>query len=677
MLSKLFYFIVLIGVLIFIHESGHFLFAKLFKVKVLKFSLGFGPRLIGFRRGETEYCISWFPLGGYVKMLGEDPTEEIAPQDRGRAFGDKPLIQRFLIVFAGPLFNLLLPILIYFTYYMSQTELLPSSVGTVLVGMPAWEQGIRPGDRIVAINGAPVRYWEEVQESISKHPGNPITLAVERRGEMLPEPVKITPKAVSIPNQLNFEETVGQIGVTPDYQGTQIGVSDPESPAGRAGLRTWDEIVAVDGKKVQRWTELEAALFSGEQKEHKLTVLRPQRFGAKFADVHALEPLPVKLKPEPKAAPLEAILSGIAGQIQRAGEALGKAIAGEDRKVSTSALAPIGRDVASTLGLSQSVDLVRRYLPGPAALVDRAASALGRAFESPSQGLADALRRTAVGVSDALADLGDVFHRRVEWPLLRALSSWLGHYAFLGLEPAEFYVFEVQPGSPAQAIGLERGDRVVSLNGNGLTLWREIDQVRMERPTAELQLAFVHEGHLVERRFHQEKKVVVDEYKNEIERYVFGAKNFTVPVTDEKVENQSRFTRAVKRAVYKTGEVVAMMAIGLVRLIQGKISFKTVGGPIMIFDIAGKAAKKGWESFLWIMALISINLGLLNLLPIPVLDGGHLLFIGIEAVKRKPVSLRAREIASLVGFSLLILLMIFAFKNDIERYWKDIVDAFR
>jgi regulator of sigma E protease len=150
-----------------------------------------------------------------------------------------------------------------------------------------------------------------------------------------------------------------------------------------------------------------------------------------------------------------------------------------------------------------------------------------------------------------------------------------------------------------------------------------------------------------------------------------------VTVTDDKVPNEERFTRAVKRAVLKTGEVVALMAVGLVRLIEGKISFKTVGGPIMIFDIAGKAARKGWENFLWIMALISINLGLLNLLPIPVLDGGHILFIAIEAVKRKPVSLRAREIASLVGLSLLILLMIFAFKNDIERYWKDIVDAFR
>jgi regulator of sigma E protease len=192
-----------------------------------------------------------------------------------------------------------------------------------------------------------------------------------------------------------------------------------------------------------------------------------------------------------------------------------------------------------------------------------------------------------------------------------------------------------------------------------------------------MQIAFVQDGRLVERRFRQEKKVVVDEYQNEVERYIFGARNLPTMVSADPVDNEERLSRALKRAVLKTGEVIGLMAVGLVRLIEGKISFKTVGGPIMIFDIAGKAARRGWESFLWIMALISINLGLLNLLPIPVLDGGHLLFIGIEAVKRKPVSLRVREIAGLVGLSLLILLMIFAFKNDIERYWKDIVDAFR
>jgi regulator of sigma E protease len=185
------------------------------------------------------------------------------------------------------------------------------------------------------------------------------------------------------------------------------------------------------------------------------------------------------------------------------------------------------------------------------------------------------------------------------------------------------------------------------------------------------------DGALHERRFKQERKVIVDEYKNEIEQYTFGALPLTASVLDDKVPNEARFSRAARNALKETVKVITMTAVGIARLVEGKISFKNVGGPVMIFDVAGKAARKGWETFLEIMALISINLGLLNLLPIPVLDGGHIVFILIEAVKRKPISLRAREIAGLVGFSLLILLMLFALKNDIERYWKDIVDAFR
>jgi regulator of sigma E protease len=675
-ISKIFYFIVLIGVLIFIHELGHFLFAKLFQVKVLRFALGFGPKLVGFRRGETEYCICWFPLGGYVKMLGEDPTEEVGPLDRGRAFSDQPLTKRFLIVFAGPAFNLLLPIFLYFAFYVSHSHLLPSSVGTVLVGMPAWEKGLRPGDRIVAIDGEPIKYWEQVQELISRRPGEEVRIAVERGGKVLPE-MRLKPRAVSIPGPLGFEETVGQIGVTPDYQGTLVGVSDPDSPAGRAGLRTRDQVVAIDGRKVERWTELSEALFDGDDRPRRLTVLRPEPLPVGFADLRLFAPAEVTLQPAPPGAAVEAVLGGIAEALVGAGRALARFVVPPGRPGADLPAGEILRGAASAIGLSQAADLVRRYLPGPSALIEQGAALVRRAFGPARRGPGDALRTPALVLADGVVALARGMHARAAWPLLHALARTLDRYVFHGLEPAELFVHQIQPGSPAEGIGLRPGDRVVSLNGEGLTLWREIDQARMQNPTAEFEIAFVQEGRLVQRRFRQQRKVIVDEYKNEIERYVFGASSLSVTVTDDRVPNEERFTRAVRRAVLKTGEVVALMAVGLVRLIEGKISFKTVGGPIMIFDIAGKAARKGWENFLWIMALISINLGLLNLLPIPVLDGGHVLFIAIEAVKRKPVSLRAREIASLVGLSLLILLMIFAFKNDIERYWKDIVDAFR
>jgi regulator of sigma E protease len=126
---------------------------------------------------------------------------------------------------------------------------------------------------------------------------------------------------------------------------------------------------------------------------------------------------------------------------------------------------------------------------------------------------------------------------------------------------------------------------------------------------------------------------------------------------------------AAIRSVNHTAEIVGMMTMAVVYLFQGDIPRDTIGGPLMLAYTARVAAEKGWDHFLWMLAIISINLGILNLLPIPILDGGHILFFTIEAAKRKPLSLRAREIASYVGLFLILSLLIFAFRNDIIRYW--------
>src|SRR4030095_2888065 len=149
---------VLLGVLILVHELGHFVCAKLFDVRVLRFSLGFGPRLFGFQRGETEYRLSLIPLGGYVRLLGEDPADPISAVDRNRALAAKPLWQRYTIVVAGPAFNLVLPPLIYFVPYAGQRTRLPPTIGTVVPNMPAATAGLLPGDRVESVDGQRVRY---------------------------------------------------------------------------------------------------------------------------------------------------------------------------------------------------------------------------------------------------------------------------------------------------------------------------------------------------------------------------------------------------------------------------------------------------------------------------------------------------------------------------------------
>jgi regulator of sigma E protease len=133
----------------------------------------------------------------------------------------------------------------------------------------------------------------------------------------------------------------------------------------------------------------------------------------------------------------------------------------------------------------------------------------------------------------------------------------------------------------------------------------------------------------------------------------------------------------VERGLEETASVARFISIGIVRLFEGRVSLASVSGPITMYDVAGQAGAKGTTYFVWAMAVISINLGLVNLLPIPVLDGGHLFFLAVEAIKKRPISLRAREVSSLVGMSILVLLMLIAFKNDVERRWDVILGQIR
>src|SRR5512137_3098671 len=160
--------VLLLGGLIFVHELGHFLAAKALGVKVVKFSIGFGPRLLGFRRGETEYLLSILPLGGYVKMAGDEPGAEVAPEDRGRGFLEASPWKRLVIAFAGPAANLAFPVIIYFALAMAQngTPVPGPTLGTIMPWSAAEGAGLRPGDRVVEVTvpgkaPAPVRYFSD------------------------------------------------------------------------------------------------------------------------------------------------------------------------------------------------------------------------------------------------------------------------------------------------------------------------------------------------------------------------------------------------------------------------------------------------------------------------------------------------------------------------------------
>jgi len=175
--------IVVLGFLIFVHELGHFLVAKASGVMVLRFSLGFGPRVLTTRRGETEYALSLVPLGGYVKMLGEDDASEASGADIKRSFAHQPLWKRFAIVFAGPASNLAWSWLCLLIVALLWGMLVPSDlpvVGGLVHGLPAEKAGLQTNDRIVAVNGGEVATWDKLLEIVSNSKGEPLQLKVAR-----------------------------------------------------------------------------------------------------------------------------------------------------------------------------------------------------------------------------------------------------------------------------------------------------------------------------------------------------------------------------------------------------------------------------------------------------------------------------------------------------------------
>ncbi len=259
-------FVIVLGFLIFAHESGHFFVAKLFRVRVLVFSFGFGKRLFGFRRGPTDYRVSLVPLGGYVRMAGDTPEENQAgnPDE----FLSRPKWQRFLILVAGPFMNVVIAIGFVAMISMVGTEslIVRPVIGEVSPGKPAARAGLQPGDRIVAMNGEKIDDFDDMRLAISMHGGSPLRVDYLRNGQLR--------TTTMTPERENSEfGPVGRAGIRPYFDST-IGRVKPGSPAAAAGLRTGDRIIAVNGKPVSQLAELDAALDAAKGAAVGLDVAR-------------------------------------------------------------------------------------------------------------------------------------------------------------------------------------------------------------------------------------------------------------------------------------------------------------------------------------------------------------------------------------------------------------------
>jgi regulator of sigma E protease len=439
------WFLVVLGVLVAFHELGHFLAARWVGVKVLKFSLGFGPKVFGRQMGDTEYLVSAIPLGGYVKLFGEDETEAVTAEDRTRSFAHQRLWGKVLIVAAGPGFNFILAYLIFAGWLATGSPLfvptfkdLSADVEAIVPGSPAHQAGIEIGDRVTKVNGRDISTRTELFDAVSKSDGSALTLEVQRNGHS--KTISVTPMKAPVQTSA-VEDPVYSLGIeeTPALVTSVM----HGSPAAQAGLQPGDRVMSIDGQPIYTWPQMTGVVKEHPNQALQIDVLRDSRR--------------VTLTVTPSAE--------------------------------------------KTTVNGQQVEIGKIGISGPGRSVMRSSSPL--------------------------------------------LSLYNGLEATWG--------------------------------------WTELT------------------------------------------------------------------------------------AVGLYKMVVGDISSKNIGGPLTIANISGEAASQGVSSVIFLIAILSINLGVLNLLPIPILDGGHLLFFLIEGILRKPVGERQRELAQQVGLVLLVGVMIFAFWNDIER----------
>ena len=231
--------IIVLGILVFVHELGHFLLAKRLGIGVITFSLGFGPRLIGRKWGETQYQVAAVPLGGFVKLIGENPEEEVKEEDRRRSFSHAPIWKRAMIISAGPFFNFFLAIVLFSVINLFGIPHLPSKIGEISSGLPAEKAGLKKGDLVLSIDGEKVTKWDDLSKIIRASKGQEITLQVKREGETLD--VKVTPQSSKTKNLFGEEVQIYMIGIQPSDE-VIIEKVNPLVAFGMGFAQTWGGI---------------------------------------------------------------------------------------------------------------------------------------------------------------------------------------------------------------------------------------------------------------------------------------------------------------------------------------------------------------------------------------------------------------------------------------------------
>ena len=542
-------FLILLGLLIFVHEFGHFLVAKWCGVQVEVFSLGFGKKILKTKRGSTTYCISAITLGGYVKMFGDDPTTKVPPEEQKKAFLYKPVFQRIAIVLAGPLMNFIFAIPLFMAVGLNGEKVPGPELGDIESDTVAYELGFRSGDKVLSVNGQGVANWHQIQEMIKASPEKEMEFRVLHMVTSEESLIKATPKWATNDNILSLDTQIAKIpGLVSSGRASLVGISHPNSPAAKAGFSSFDIINSINGQKILTFRQLNPlleSLTSAENLEFKVKNYTPNK-----------------------------------------------------------------KSVERTIILKNLQALLSERLP-----------------------------------NQSMTDL-------------------------IGFEKTDLYLLKIKENSPAFKAGLKKGDKILSLNGKKMNKWTQVLETVKSYRLEDNSIHFVvqRQGKAVELDITPQITNIMNRRQQEEQRFTVGIIPAILDTPGEPVLFRvSNPIEAVTFGFNKTVEWTQIIAVSFLRIVTAQVSHKNIGGVITIGRVASQSFEVGISAFLKMMAIISINLFLINLLPVPILDGGHLVFFTIEALRGAPLSMRKMEIAQQVGLILLISLMVLSLFNDITN----------
>lgn len=667
-----------ISVLIFVHELGHFMAAKWAGAKVEKFSLGFDPTIKGFRMkliswrwGETEYVIGLVPFGGYVKP-GEDEETKTGE------FTNQPPMKRAIIFAAGAVMNLIFGLGAFIIAFAIGVSFMAPEAGSIIPGSPAWEAGIQPGDRIISIDGKSVESFMDIAMETVLAGCRERTLVIDRKG---------TRRTITASPRVDPELGMPNLGIGQSHSNT-IAAVFPDSAAEKGGVKKDDRIVSAvfdpDGKRIVLDASLssnalirnltvlarynpEAALAltvvdaAGQEKKLSLAIGRDEKQDSPRLGIRQTQNTVHYVRPGTEAADHftpGTLVTAINGQFQpilspwdlaahcKPGESLTFAL-------SNGKTATLPRDTFFTWHFSGDVVF------GPPALVILSVtpeSAAEKAGLKPGDRIT-ALNGTPIGSRKALsipepapAEPWAITYRRGE----ATLNASLDVSGKLGIQWDDRPTLAApQAGSPAEKAGLALGDRIVSIADTPINALSDVIKSVQAHPKEAMTVAFERNG--------QEKSLAITpmNFTPGIIGLGFEMKRITI--------RETNLLKTLGLGYKRTVASIKMIFYTLLRLFRGEVAARNLQGPVGIVHITSIVSQHGMGTLLFFLALISVNLGVLNLLPIPIFDGGHLLLLLFEVIKGKPVNEKVVQTITTVVFFLLITLAVYVTYHDILR----------